>query len=129
MYHSQAILKQIDERLKAQGLRPLAWYDVLLELHKSPRGQLRCKAICERILLSKSNVSRLIDRLEVEELVARQPSDDDGRGICAKITPKGEQLLQETWPVYKRGVHDLFTSKLTPEELATLKGLLEKLGS
>jgi DNA-binding MarR family transcriptional regulator len=127
MGSAQKILQIVDERLKQQQLPPLAWYDVLLELHKAPHGRLRFKTIGERILLSNSNVTRLIARLEAKGYVRRERSREDGRGVYASITPAGEQLLAAMWPTYKSAVEELFAAKLTQHDRKAFYQVLQKL--
>jgi DNA-binding MarR family transcriptional regulator len=67
------LLEKVEGDLKAKGLPPLAWYDVLFELYQGPDKKLRQFEIGEKMLLSKFNLSRLIDRLEKDRLVRREP--------------------------------------------------------
>src|ERR1700760_4133541 len=75
-----AVLGAIEVALKAAGLPPLSWYDVLLELARAPDGRLRPFDIEKQILVAQYNLSRLLDRLEKEGLVARAPHEQDARG-------------------------------------------------
>jgi DNA-binding MarR family transcriptional regulator len=106
--------------LKEAGLPPLSWYDVLLELSRDPDSGLRQFEIGERVLLNKYNLSRLIDRLESNELVKRQACDMDGRGNIVKITKKGMQLKQAMWPVYAKTIQALVGEPLTTTQLRSL---------
>ena len=74
------VLGAIEQDLKAAGCPPLAWYDVLLELTRAAEGRLRPFEIEKETLLAQYNLSRLLDRLEREGLVAREPCADDARG-------------------------------------------------
>ena len=121
------LLEKISAELKRGGMPPLDWYDVLLELRRAGEGGLRQYEIGEKILLSKHNLSRLIDRLENEGLALREACAEDGRGNRIKITAKGERTLQQSWPVYGRAVQDEFGEKLGQKEQAQLKRLLDKL--
>ena len=67
------VLGAIEQDLKAAGCPPLAWYDVLLELSRAAEGRLRPFEIEQETLLAQYNLSRLLDRLEKEGLVAREP--------------------------------------------------------
>ena len=88
----QSVLDKVDKDFKASGFPPLSWYDLLLELEKAKGGRLRQKELGELILLSKYNVSRLLDRLEKQGLIKREPCEEDTRGVFAVITPKGKKL-------------------------------------
>src|SRR3979411_1901398 len=82
----EAVLGAIERYLKAADCLALAWYDVLLELVHAPHGRLRPFEIEKETLLAQYNLSRLLDRLAREGLVAREPRDDDGRGPRARRT-------------------------------------------
>lgn len=122
------LLGQVEAALKAAGLPPLAWYDVLLELHRArDGGGLRQYQIGERMLLPKHNLSRLLDRLEAEALLQRHACPEDGRGHLVCITEAGVELLRRMWPVYAGQIQDLFASKLTDEEIVGLAAVLGRL--
>lgn len=118
--------KRVHEALKAAGLPPLAWYDVLLELHRSRSG-LRQYEIGEEILLPKHNLSRLIDRLQREGLVERASCPEDGRGNIVRITPAGTRLLKQMWPTYGAVIYEHLEHRLTPAEISTLSDILHRL--
>jgi DNA-binding MarR family transcriptional regulator len=124
---SQTALASVEGDLKAAGLPPLPWYDVLLELLREESGRLRPFEIQERVLLSQYNVSRLIDRLEAKGYVERLPCDEDGRGQLVAISGAGERLLGKMWPVYASAIARHFADKLSPRETAVLDRLLAKL--
>jgi len=75
------------------------------------------KELCELILLSKYNVSRLLDRLEKQSLIRREPCKVDTRGVFAVITPKGKELRKKMWPVYYKSIKEKFLSKFDEKEL------------
>jgi DNA-binding MarR family transcriptional regulator len=71
-------------------------------------------------------MTRRIDRLVDEGLVARASTDTDGRGVVVALTEAGVARLTEAVPVHLRRVSELFVDKLTDDELATLASALEK---
>jgi len=103
---------------------PLTWYDVLVQLQESPEGRLRMQDLADAVLLSKSGVTRLVDRMERAGLVERERCTDDRRGTYAALTPAGRQRLRETAPTHLRGVAEHFTELLDDEEAAVLERLL-----
>ena len=113
----QSVLNKVDKDFKASGFPPLSWYDLLLELEKAKGGRLRQKELGELILLSKYNVSRLLDRLEKQGLIKREPCEEDTRGVFAVITPKGKKLRIKMWPVYYESIKENFLSKFSKNEL------------
>jgi DNA-binding MarR family transcriptional regulator len=123
----ETVLGAIDRDLKAADCPPLAWYDVLLELVRAPQGRLRPFEIEKETLLAQYNLSRLLDRLQREGLVTREPCDDDGRGQWAVITEKGRATQARTWKVYARSIQKHVGEKLDDKAAETLAGLLGRL--
>lgn len=127
LHRSQRILlEKVEQALKGAGLPPLAWYDVLLELGREKSQGLRQFEIGERVLLSKYNLSRLLDRLEKKNLTERHACKEDGRGNWIRITDEGEKVLKQIWPVYSMSIQENFGSKLDSKELAELDRILKK---
>src|SRR5437763_16276123 len=85
----ETVVAAVERDLKAAGLPPLAWYGVLLELTRAADGRLRPFEIEKETLLAQYNLSRLLDRLEKQGLIARAPHQDDARGQWVVITDKG----------------------------------------
>jgi len=121
------LIERVENSLKSAGLPPLAWYDVLLELKRERSIGLRQYEIGEKILLSKHNLSRLIDRLEKNHLVTRYACIEDGRGSRVKITDEGIKTIKKMWPVYSQSIQENFGVKLGSSELLELRQVLKKL--
>jgi DNA-binding MarR family transcriptional regulator len=125
----ETLLGAIERDLKAADCLPLAWYDVLLELGRAEHGRLRPFEIEKETLLAQYNLSRLLDRLEREGLVTREPCDDDGRGQWAVITEKGRAAQARTWKVYARSIQRHVGDRLDDKAAAVLADLLGRLTS
>ena len=123
--HARTIEVLTRELKDAEGL-PLTWYDVLVQLHEAPEHRLRMQELADAVLLSKSGVTRLVDRLEREGLVSRRRCADDRRGTFAELTDAGRQRLRATAPTHLEGVQRYFTALLDDEEAATLTALLSR---
>ena len=108
-------LRAIEADMKEAETIPLSWYDVLLEL-RAAGGQLRMQELGERVVLSRARVSRIVDELEVDELVRREPDPIDGRATFAVITPAGTAAFRSAAPHYLRSIERHFTSHLTADE-------------
>ena len=121
------VLGAIEQDLKAGGCPPLAWYDVLLELTRAPEGRLRPLEIEKKTLLAQYNLSRLIDRLEREGLITREPCADDARGQWVVITEKGRATQARTWKVYSRAIQQHVGEKLDDKAAKVLADLLGRL--
>jgi DNA-binding MarR family transcriptional regulator len=123
------LLERIEASLAAADLPPLAWYDVLWELEKAPDGRLRMHEIADHTLLSRSNLTRLADRLENAGLIGREICADDRRGAYCVITRAGRQMRARMWPVYQKGIEKLFAAHVSTGEaqsmVATLKRVLQ----
>jgi DNA-binding MarR family transcriptional regulator len=122
----ERLLGAIEADLKAAGLPPLAWYDVLWELARSEDGRLRPYEIEERNLLAQYNLSRLIDRLESEGLVRRETFASDGRGRWVVMTDAGRKLRERMWAVYARSIETHIGCRLAESEAKTIAGLLDR---
>ena len=120
------LVERIEAELAANDLPPLAWYDVLWELEKADDGKLRMHEIAHAVVLSRSNLTRLIDRLEHAGLTTRERCADDRRGAYAAITPAGREMRKKMWPVYKAQIEQLFVTHLAAKEAETLNALLSR---
>lgn len=114
------------ELLEEQDL-PLASYDVLFQLVDAPGRRLRMTELAGAVLLSRSGISRLVDRLQREGLVIREAASEDGRGMYAVLLPAGVSRLRDAAPTHLRGVAEHMTSKFSEDELDALRALLERL--
>ncbi|MGH7128768.1 MAG: MarR family winged helix-turn-helix transcriptional regulator, partial [Planctomycetaceae bacterium] len=99
---------------------PLAWYDVLLELHNAPGRQLRMSDLGERVVLSRTRVSRVVDELVAAGLVRREVNPEDGRSALATVTDAGLGRLRAAAPVYLDGIDRHVTRHLTVRERETI---------
>ena len=124
--HAQ-ITRRLEAELIAEHELPLASYDVLVQLAEAPGRALRMIELADRVLLSRSGLSRLVDRLVREELVERAPCPEDARGTLAVLTQTGLNRLREASLTHLRGIHDHVASRLDDSELAELARLLTKL--
>jgi DNA-binding MarR family transcriptional regulator len=121
------LLSAVEGELKAAGMPPLGWYDLLLELRRAGDDGLRPLELEKRLLLAQHNVSRQIDRLEAAGLAARFPCPADGRGQMVVATEAGRDLLARMWPVYRAAIRRHVGDRLTKPEAEALGALLAKL--
>jgi DNA-binding MarR family transcriptional regulator len=123
------LVERIEARVAEAGLPSLAWYDVLWALERSEGGRLRLSELADRMVLSRSNVTRLVDRLVAARLVVRSPSDEDGRGAYAVITAAGKALRAKMWPTYKAEIAARFEAQLKPAEVRAMSAALRRVVS
>ena len=111
-----SLLKTFEGELQdAVGL-PLAWYDVLIQLSSVTGGRLRMQALADSVVLSRSGLTRLIDRMEKAGLVTREHSTEDRRGYYAVLTEEGLRAFLGAKPVHERGIYEHFTRYLEEED-------------
>ncbi|MDP8951124.1 MAG: MarR family transcriptional regulator [Actinomycetota bacterium] len=115
-----AALERIERGLLEAGLPPLSWYDVLLELSAAPGCRLRMHELARAVVLSRSGLTRLVDRLEKAGLLRREPDSEDGRGSFAVLTDEGLRMREKMWPIYAKGIAEHFGAHLSDEEAEIL---------
>jgi DNA-binding MarR family transcriptional regulator len=120
------VTELLERELLAERGLPLSRYDVLLNLAEAPGGRLRMQELSASVLLSKSGLSRLVDRMVEAGLVRRERCEDDRRGWFAVLTDQGRSALRRAAPVHLRGIHDHFTSHLEPGEVEAMRSALAR---
>ena len=115
-----ALVPLLDKQLQRETGLPLAWYDVLLELNAAEGGRLRMGELGDRVVLSRTRVSRLVEELSRSGLVCRQANPDDRRSAYAVLTDTGRQRLLDAAPTYLAGIREHFTRHLEPGELSAV---------
>jgi DNA-binding MarR family transcriptional regulator len=123
------VLARLGKELQVEEGLPLTWYDVLVQLSEAEGRRLRMQELAERVLLSQSGLTRLVDRLVREGLVERTRCSEDGRGMFAQLTPEGLAILRRTYPTHLRGVQQWFTDRLTTEEAEVLARALSRIAA
>jgi DNA-binding MarR family transcriptional regulator len=118
-----ALSAEVEE---ATGL-PLSWYDVLLELNGAPGRRLRMSDLGERVVLSRSRVSRIVDEMTASGLLERHADPLDGRATLAGMTEAGRSALRRAAPVYLDGIRRHFSSHLTGREIGTMAAALGRI--
>ncbi|HEY6537473.1 MAG TPA: MarR family winged helix-turn-helix transcriptional regulator [Candidatus Dormibacteraeota bacterium] len=121
------ITRALERELVATHQLPLAEYDVLVQLQEADGGALRMAELAERVLLSRSGLTRLVERLERSGLVRRQACPSDARGFFAVITEAGRARLDQAAPSHLDSVSSHFAQPLGRDEMETLRVALERL--
>ncbi|MET0973647.1 MAG: MarR family transcriptional regulator [Thermoleophilaceae bacterium] len=121
------LTRALDAQLAREHKLPLSSYEVLLFLADAPEGRMRMSDLAESVLLSRSGLTRLVDRLEREGLLKRERCESDARGLFAEITPAGRELFDAARRTHLDGVRALFLDRYSRDELRTLGGLWQKL--
>jgi DNA-binding MarR family transcriptional regulator len=103
-----AVTELLEHELVAERGLPLSRYDVLLNLAEAPEGRLRMQELSASVLLSKSGLSRLVDRMVEAGLGPPERCQDDRRGWFAVLTDQGRSALRRAAPVHLRGIQEHF---------------------
>jgi DNA-binding MarR family transcriptional regulator len=119
------VSQRIERDLQAEGLPPLGWYDVLWALCRAPGGRLRINKLADQVVLSRTGMVRLVDRIEAAGLLRREPVPEDRRGAYAVITEEGVEMLRKMWPVYARSIEALFLAPVGADA-AVVRDALER---
>ena len=104
----------------------LSSYEVLLFLADAPAGRMRMSQLADSVLLSRSGLTRLVDRLERDGLLERERCEDDARGWFAAITEGGRELFDEARATHLEGVRERFLRRYSRAELRALGELWER---
>ncbi len=119
----------VERALAEEGFPPLTWYDVLSTLERAPEKAARPRDLGCGVSISRSGLTRLLDRMESASLVERRSCPTDRRGTWIVLTPAGAEMLDRMRPVYERELAETFASGLTDQEAETLGRLLDRVGS
>jgi DNA-binding MarR family transcriptional regulator len=115
----------LDAELGAAVDLPFRWYDVLVQLEEADAGAPMSE-VADRILASKSGLTRIIDKMEKAGVIRRERPGHDRRVVLVFITDEGRATLESARRVHRDGIRRHFTEHLTPAELAKLTRTLEK---
>jgi DNA-binding MarR family transcriptional regulator len=124
--HSQ-LVRTLDADLAREHELPLSSYEVLLYLNDSDGGRMRMSELADSVLISRSGLTRLVDRLERQGLLKRERCTSDARGLFAEITPGGRRLFAQARKTHLDGVRRLFLERFSRDELRTLGDFWQKL--
>jgi DNA-binding MarR family transcriptional regulator len=122
------IVRRLEAELQADQDLALTDYDVLVQLAQADERRLRMSELADRLMLSRSGATRLVDRLVAARLVERVTCDDDRRGQWASLTDAGHERLRRASPTHLRGVGEHFLDRLSTDELEGLGRILARLG-
>ena len=122
-----SIVKKLDAELQAKHGLPLSSYDVLVQLSLAPDGRMQMYQLADAVHLSRSALTRAVDRLERQGLLERSRGTTDSRQVFAAITERGLGLLAETTPTHLAGVRERFLDRLSGVQLQQLTSIWKEL--
>src|SRR6478609_11041660 len=115
------VSRRLDEELRSEHDVSFAEYDALLTIAHAPERRIRMGQLAEEVLLSKSGVTRLIDRLVGDGLVERSTCLSDARGAEAVLTERGFTRLRAASRTHLRGINEHFLAVVDAGDLETLE--------
>ena len=124
-----SVLRELEADLVGQERLTLAEYDVLVQLALAPKQELRMTDLSEQVRLSRSGITRLVDRLARRGLTGRRPCPTDRRVTYAVLTAAGRERLRRATPTHLQGVRGYFIARLEPDQLERFTRSLEALAS
>jgi DNA-binding MarR family transcriptional regulator len=117
MLRAHAMLtKALDHQLESAHGLPLTSYEVLMYLQDAPGHKMRMSELASTVILSRSGLTRLVDRLERDGLIRRESCETDARGQFAKLTQAGAEKVAAARATHLAGVRRLFLDVLTAEQ-------------
>jgi len=111
------LVKQVEQDFRQAGLPDFEWYDVLVALKQAPDQRLRLSELADALLVNRTNVTRLVDRLEKADLLRREACKDDRRGAFAVLTKAGLTMQQKMWKVYAQSIAQYFGRHLSDADV------------
>jgi DNA-binding MarR family transcriptional regulator len=121
------LARRLDAELdQAHGL-PMTSYEVLHHLDDALGGRMRMRDLAEQAQLSRSGLTRLVDRLEREELLVRCSCEHDARGSYACLTERGRERLEDARVTQLAVVREHFFSRFSELELSVLADMCERI--
>jgi DNA-binding MarR family transcriptional regulator len=126
LYAHAQVRRQLERELQAEQSMGLGEYEVLLTLAYSDGRRVRMSDLADRLALSRSGATRLVDRLEAEDLVERMSCETDRRGQWAHLTPAGLDRLRTASPTHLRGIGEHFLDRIPAAELQALRTTLNR---
>lgn len=126
MHAYASVVRRLDDDLRREHGLSLQEYGALLMLVQARDRRLRMTRLAEGLLLSKSGVTRLVDRLEADGLVARLACPSDARGAEATLTGAGVARLREAAPTHLRGIQAYFLDAIADDDLAAVERALAR---
>ncbi len=128
LFESAAGLRRVFERrLESERSLSNQAFDVLIRLARTPGSELRMSELAAQTSLTPSGLTRAVDRLQQQGLVARRICPEDRRGAFAVLTPEGQELMDRAIPAHISHVNEVLSDLFTPEEEEMLASLLRRL--
>lgn len=123
------VVRRLDEELRAEHDLTIGEYDALLTIAQAPERRIRMRHLADEVILSKSGVTRLIDRLVDDGLVERSACLSDARGAEAVLTERGMARLRAASKTHLRGIDEHFLTILDSAELGAIERTMSSIAA
>ncbi|MCH7746395.1 MAG: MarR family transcriptional regulator [Chloroflexi bacterium] len=120
------VMRTLEREMQENDGLPLSWYDILAHLDDTPEGRIRMQSLADSILLSRSGLTRMVDRMVEAGLVTRETCPEDRRGTYAVITPDGRAAFRRAMPGHIQGIQEHFLRHMNEEDVHALHNALSK---
>lgn len=120
------VMRNLERRIKEDEAIPATWFDVLLHLHEAPESRLRIGELGESLVLTPSNATRLLDRLEMAGYIRREATPEDRRAVFIVLTGEGKAAFMRTLPGNRLRVEEVFIRHLDDKDFRVLHRALSK---
>lgn len=124
---SRDLLQALDAELRRAAELDLQQYDVLLHVSEGVGGR-RMTDLAEAVVLSKSGLTSVVDRMEREGLLERRPDPSDRRATRVVLSARGSERFREATEIHRDIVHRIFTFHITDEEADAILEALTRVG-
>jgi DNA-binding MarR family transcriptional regulator len=121
------VVQYLNDDMQATSDMPLTWYDVLVHLSEAPEGTLCMTDLAESVFISRSGLTRLVDRMEIGGLVRRAPAPDDRRRMMASLTEEGFRRLAEAAPGHVEALRKVMIDLLDDTDVSALAAVMDKI--
>jgi DNA-binding MarR family transcriptional regulator len=119
------LMRVLEAELEAEHGLSIGDYDVLVRLARGPERRLRMTDLAQRVMVSPSGLTRMVDRLVERGLIDRSRSTRDARVMLVQLTEDGRHLVRRAARTHLRGIREHFTDRLSDAQLRTLADILE----
>lgn len=122
----RVLLDEVENQLREKVGLSFPLYEALATLATAPEQRLRMVDITRRMCVSKGNVTQLIDKLERQDLLTREPSPTDRRLVYAQLTERGRKAAEHGTEIFNRAAQERFAQFLTKGEIENVAAGLTK---
>ena len=127
LYAYSKLNNRLSAVMESPDTVPIDVYDVLVTLEYEPDHRLRLSDLADKIALSRSGLTRRIDRLEKLGYIRREGCPEDKRGSFAVLTDEGKAAREASWPRYRDAIQANFGDKMTEGEAKQLAALMRRI--